>query len=106
MDFTGFDLGKVSSQVCIITTNGELIERRIRTVREHICELLGKRAPARILVESSTESEWVASHLEALGHEVVVADPNFAPKYATRSRKVKTDKRDARTLAEACKLGA
>jgi transposase len=26
--------------------------------------------------------------------------------YATRSRKVKTDKRDARTLAEACRLGA
>ncbi|WP_395817598.1 hypothetical protein [Archangium minus] len=26
--------------------------------------------------------------------------------YATRSRRVKTDKRDARTLAEACKLGA
>ena len=26
--------------------------------------------------------------------------------YATRSRKVKTDRRDARTLAEACKLGA
>ncbi len=26
--------------------------------------------------------------------------------YATRSRKMKTDKRDARTLAEACKLGA
>jgi hypothetical protein len=26
--------------------------------------------------------------------------------YATRSRRVKTDRRDARTLAEACKLGA
>jgi transposase len=36
----------------------------------------------------------------------VVADPNFSPMYATRSRKVKTDKRDARTLAEACRLGA
>jgi transposase len=44
--------------------------------------------------------------LESLGHEVVVADTNFAPMYATRSRKMKTDKRDARTLAEACRLGA
>ncbi len=41
-----------------------------------------------------------------MGHEVVAADPNFAPMYATRSRRVKTDKRDARTLAEACKLEA
>lgn len=44
---------------------------------------LGSMAPARILVEASTESEWVARHLEAPGHEVVVADPNFAPVYAT-----------------------
>jgi transposase len=48
----------------------------------------------------------VARYIEALGHEVVVADPNFASMYATRSRKVKTDKRDPRTLAEACRLGA
>ena len=106
MDFIGFDLGKVSSQVCIITEDGELIERRIRTDRDHLAELLGPRPPARILVEASTESEWVARYLEGLGHEVVIADPNFASMYATRSRKVKTDKRDARTLAEACRLGA
>jgi hypothetical protein len=42
---------------------------------------------------------------EEMGHEVV-ADPNFAAMYATRSRRVKTDKRDARTLAEASRLGA
>jgi hypothetical protein len=41
-----------------------------------------------------------------LGHEVIVADPNFAPMYAARSRKIKTDRRDARALAEACRLGA
>jgi transposase len=106
MDFIGFDLGKVASQVCIITQDGELIERRLKTDREHLAKLLGRRPPARILIESSTESEWVARYLEELGHEVIVADPNFASMYATRSRKVKTDKRDARTLAEACKLGA
>ena len=106
MGFIGFDLGKVSSQVCVITEDGELIERRIKTDREHIAELLGGRSPSRILIESGTESEWVARYLEALGHEVIVADPNFASMYATRSRKVKTDKRDARTLAEACRLGA
>jgi len=106
MDFIGFDLGKVSSQVCIITEDGELIECRIKTDREHIYEVLGSRPLARILIESGTESEWVARYLEALGHEVIVADPNFASMYATRSRKVKTDKRDARTLAEACRLRA
>jgi transposase len=54
-----------------------------------------------VLIEASTDSEWVARCLEALGHEVTVVDSNFAPMYATRSRKVKTDRRDARALAEA-----
>ena len=57
-------------------------------------------------LRGSTESEWVARHLESLGHEVIVADPGFAPMYATRSRRVKTDKRDARALCEAGRLGA
>lgn len=96
MDFIGFDLGKVSSQLCIITEGGELIERRIKTDREHLEKLLGNRTSARILIESSTVSEWVARFLEHLGHEVVVANPGFAPMYATRSRKVKTDRRARR----------
>src|SRR5439155_21534224 len=41
-----------------------------------------------------------------LGHEVIVADPNDAPMYAQRSRRVKTDRRDAEALAHACRLGA
>src|SRR4029453_4656118 len=34
------------------------------------------------------------------------ADPNYAAMYAPRSRRGKTDRRDARTLADACRLGA
>lgn len=49
-------------------------------------------------MEASAISEWVARILEELGHEVVVADPNYTPMYAQRSRRVKTDKRDARAL--------
>jgi transposase len=71
-----------------------------------LAEALGDRARARILIEASTESEWVARGLEGLGHEVIVADPNFARLYATRQRKVKTDRRDVPALAEACVLGA
>src|SRR5262249_43706641 len=68
-----------------------------------LCRHAGR---ARILLEASTESEGVARCLEALGHHVVVADPNVAPMYATRTRKAKTDRRDDRALAEACLLGA
>jgi transposase len=106
MPHIGIDLGKTSSQVCILTEDGELIERRITTTRSSLTRLFGEHQASRILIEASTESEWVAQHLEGLGHQVVVANPNFAPMYATRSKRVKTDKRDARALAEACRLGA
>lgn len=106
MDNIGLDLHQRETQLCILTAEGEVVEQRIRTSRERFSEVLGGRAATRILLEASTESEWVAQYLESLGHEVIVADPNFAPMYATRSRRVKTDRRDARTLAEACRLGA
>jgi len=105
MDTIGVDLHKRETQVCIGQADGTITEQRIVTSRERFTAVLGHRPPARILVEASTESEWVACHLESLGHEVIVADPNYAPMYATRSRRVKTDKRDARTLMEACRAG-
>ena len=101
MEHIGIDVHKNSCQVCILTEGGALVERRIKTDRASLHALFDGRPRARILVESSTESEWVARCLEELGHEVIVADPNFAPMYATRSKKVKTDKRDARALCEA-----
>ena len=38
--------------------------------------------------------------LETLGHEVIVADPNFTAMYGHRSRRVKTDRRDVAALVE------
>lgn len=106
MEHVGMDLGKKESQIAILTEAGELIEKRMRTERQRLVEWFKDRPKARILIEASTISEWVARVLEGLGHEVIVADPNYAPMYAQRSRRVKTDRRDALALAEACKLGA
>jgi len=106
VDHIGMDVGMKSSQVCELTEAGEIVERQIRTDRKRLQEVFGGRPPARILMEASTESEWIACCLEELGHEVIVADPNFAPMYAHRSRRIKTDRRDAHALADACRLGA
>jgi transposase len=105
MEHIGIDVHKRESQLCILTEEGEVVEQRIRTERGRLAEVLGVRARAKVLLEASTESEWVAQCLEELGHEVVVADPNFAPMYGTRTRRIKTDKRDARALADACVAG-
>jgi transposase len=106
MTTIGLDLHKRESQLCIGFDDGRIDERRLATTRERFSAVLGGLERARILVEATTESEWVARYLESLGHEVIVADPNFAPMYATRSRRTKSDKRDARALMEACRLGA
>lgn len=106
MEYGAIDLHLRRSQIRIID-EGErvLLDRRVDTTREALTQVFGGRARMRLLLESSTESEWVAQHLEALGHEVIVADPNYAPMYGARSRKVKTDKRDVAALAIAGRRG-
>ena len=106
MEHIGIDVHKRESQICILTTEGEISERRIQSTREKFTALFKARARARVLLEATTESEWVAQTIEQLGHEVIVADPNYAPMYPERRRRVKTDRRDARMLAEAARLGS
>ena len=106
MEYGAIDLHARRSQIRIVREDGVvLLERRVDTSREDLDRIFAPRSPMRILIESSTDSEWVAQHLETLGHEVIVADPNYAAMYGSRSRKVKTDRRDAAALAEACRTG-
>ena len=95
MEIIGLDLHKRETQLSIKADDGSITDRRIATNSERFTAVLGERPRARILLEASTESEWVARHLESIGHEVTVVDPNYAPMYANRSRRSKTDKRDA-----------
>ena len=105
MNNGAIDLHKKESQIRIMTEKGEMLDRRIVTTRERFSATCSwGRERMRILLEASTESEWVAQHLETLGHEVIVADPNYAPMYAQRSRRMKTDRRDVAAQTEACQL--
>ncbi len=55
------DLHKKESQICIFTEEGEVLEKRIMTQKHRFHDELGKRkGKVRILIEASTESEWVA----------------------------------------------
>ena len=106
MEYGAIDLHLRRSQIRIIDEQESVVlERRSDTTRAAFDQVLAGRPRMRRLLESSTESEWVARHLETIGHEVIVADPNYAPMYGSRSRKVKTDKRDVAALALACRRG-
>jgi transposase len=88
-----------------VAETGEVVDRRVRTTVAGLTGVFGGRARTRVLVEASTESQWVAEHPEGLGHEVIVADPHYAPMYGMRSRRIKTDLRDTAALTEACRQG-
>ena len=82
MEYGAIDLHLRRSQIRIIDEAEQVVlDRRVDTTREALSEVFGGRARLRLLLESSTESEWVAQHLEGLGHEVLVADPNYPVSY-------------------------
>ena len=106
MEYGAIDLHLRRSQFRLVQADGTLVkEGKFDTTRTELTRVFGGRSRARLLIESSTDSEWVAQHLESLGHEVIVADPNYAPMYGSRTRKVKTDGRDTAALTDACRLG-
>ena len=106
MIYGAIDLHMRHSQIRIIDAEGKVKrDRRIPTSRERFVKEFAGFGAMRILLETGTESEWVAQTLEAAGHEVIVADPNYAPMYGETTRRIKTDRRDVAALAEANRRG-
>jgi transposase len=106
MVYGAIDLHLRYSQIRIIDADGQVVrEQRVVTSAERLVAVFTGSGPVRILLETGTESEWVAQVLEAAGHEVIVADPNYAPMYGAIRRTVKTDRRDVVALAEANRRG-
>jgi hypothetical protein len=62
----GLDLHKREGRQSIKADDGTITDRRLATGRERFTAVFGTRPPARILLEASTESEWVARHRESL----------------------------------------
>jgi hypothetical protein len=60
MEHVGIDVHKNQSQICLITAAGEVLHQRIHTHRERVVAVFAERPKIRILLEASTESEWVA----------------------------------------------
>jgi transposase len=106
MVYGAIDLHSRHSHIRVIDAEGRvLLHTRVVTEARTLVAAFARFSDLRILVESGTESEWVAQCLEEAGHAVIVVDPNFAPMYGELRRKVKTDDRDVTALAEANRRG-
>ena len=106
MEYGAIDLHSRTSLIRIVDGDGHVVlERSVATTRAGFAQVFDTRGALRVLLESGTESGWVAATIEGWGHAVIVADPNYALMYGVRVRAVKTDRRDVAALAEACRLG-
>lgn len=100
----GLDLGDRSTQVCVLQAEtGETVrEGKMPTSRVAFQARWGKIPPARMALEAGTHSPWMSRELEAMGHEVIVANPRRV-KLISSSR-TKDDRVDARLLAELARV--
>ena len=94
----GMDLGDRTSRYCLLDEEGVVIgEASTPTTKAGIAKVFGAMARCRIALEVGGHSPWVSRQLEALGHEVIVANPRNVRLIGESTRK--DDRLDARTLA-------
>jgi transposase len=97
----GIDVGDRRSHACVVDGSRKVLEEfSFETYALERCSRL-HREPCQVILEVGPHSRWMQKRLSALGHSVRVVD---ARKIQLISRSQhKTDRRDARTLAQ---LGA
>jgi len=94
----GLDLGDRYSRYCLLNEEGEVVEEgRIQSTEAAFVRHFEGEPRQRIALECGTHSPWVSRLLQALGHEVMVA--NTRKIRAITSSQSKNDRNDAELLA-------
>lgn len=102
--YCGLDLGVKSSAFCLVDQKGRLVaEEQIPTDKKCFERAFGGVDMMRMVVEACPLAEWVCQLLEELGHEAIIIDARRA-KGVVRTKR-KTDKIDARKLAQISRTG-
>jgi len=105
--YCGIDLGNKRTTVCVMDKRRQVLRLvEVKTTVEGLTEALKGYRKLTCIVEAAPLAEWTAREVEKLGHTITVVCPRKA-KVALESQgaRKKTDKRDARALAELCRSG-
>jgi transposase len=94
----GVDLHKQTSQIAVLTEDGELKEHRLVNDVEQV-EKFFAQLPAKtpVAIEASGTWWWLVDLLERLGHQPVLSNPKQTK--AIAAARLKNDRVDARRLA-------
>jgi transposase len=94
----GLDLGDRYSHYCLLNSDGEVIEEgRVQSTEAALRRHFEGEDCLRIALECGTHSPWVSRLLNALGHQVIVANARQIP--AITGSESKNDRNDAEKLA-------
>lgn len=97
----GIDVGDRRSHACVVDASRKILEEFSFSTDQAGLSAKFCRAPFQIILEVGPHSRWLQKSLEGLGHRVRVVDARKIQLISKSNHK--TDKRDARTLAQ---LGA
>jgi transposase len=98
MVHVGIDLDKRSSQIALLTSDGEIAQRRLTNDAGTLTEFFGQLPPRTpIAIEASGTWWWLVDLLEHLGHRPVLSHPKQTK--AIAAARLKNDRVDAERLA-------
>ena len=103
----GLDVSKESTQVCVVDADGRVVfEGKAATDPDALARVLARRAPGaeRIGLEMGAMASWLWHGLRAHGLPAICIDARHAHA-ALSTRMNKTDRNDARGIAELMRTG-
>jgi transposase len=105
--YVGIDVSLELSSVCVVDATGKVVrEAKVRSEPEALVAFLAGLGVAvtRVGLEAGPLSQWLHAGLTAAGHETVLLETRHV-KAALSAMAVKTDRRDARGIAQLLRMG-
>ena len=107
-EYVGLDVSQKETSICVVDGDGRIIaEGKVATEPATIAAFVAKRAPTAIRVglESGGLSEWLHDGLQACGVPAICLDARQAHAKLSGNKLNKTDRNDARGLAQLVRTG-
>ena len=105
--YAGIDVSLVQSSVCVVDATGRIVcEAKVSSEPEALIAFLSKLdlPLARIGLEAGPLSQWLQAALVKAGLETVLLETRHV-KAALSAMVVKTDRKDARGIAQLLRMG-
>lgn len=105
--YVGIDVSLEQSSVCVVDGTGQVVrEAKVASEPEALISFLADLdlSPARVGLEAGPLSQWLHAGLTAAGYDAVLLETRHV-KAALSAMIVKTDRRDARGIAQLLRMG-